>query len=74
MPAFGFPIGGIDKGRAIPEEDLSTSPDCNNVRPYDSQDKRARGGQRPGFDKRYSQQIGGVGAPIVAIIKVTVVD
>ncbi len=74
MAAVGFPISGIDKGRAIPEEDLSTTPDCNNARPYDTIDKRGRGGQRPALDKRYSQQIGGQAAPIVAITQVTVVD
>ncbi len=73
MAAFGFPISGIDKGRAVPEEDLSTTPDCNNVRPYDTLDKRARGGQRPALDKAYSQLIGGQNAPIVAITQVTVV-
>jgi hypothetical protein len=74
MPAFAFPIGGVDKGRAAPEEDLAVSNDMNNTRPYDTIDQKARGGQRPAFVKRYSQQIGGVGAPIVAIVKVTVVN
>jgi hypothetical protein len=74
MPAFAFPIGGVDKGRATPEEDLAVTNDCNNVRPYDTIDNKARGGQRPAFVKRYSQQIGGEDAPIVAITKVTVVD
>ena len=54
MPAFGFPISGIDKGRAVPEEDLATSPDLNNSRPYDSLEKRAQGGQRGGFIKKYT--------------------
>lgn len=72
MAALGFPNGGIDKGRAVPEEDLSTTPDSNNVRPYDTLDKRARGGQRPALDKVYSQLIGGQNAPIVAITQVTV--
>ena len=74
MPAFGFPLSGIDKGRAVPEEDLATSPDLNNVRPYDTLDSRARGGQRPAFVKKYSQQIGGQSAPIVAIVAVTVAN
>ncbi len=74
MATFGFPIGGIDKGRAVPEEDLAVTNDCDNVRPYDTIDKKARGGQRAAFVKRYSQQIGGEVAPIVAITKVTVVN
>lgn len=74
MPAFGFPLSGVDKGRAVPEEDLTTSPDMNNSRPYDTLDKRARGGQRAAFKKKYSQQIGGNDAPVVAVISVTVVN
>jgi hypothetical protein len=74
MPAFAFPIGGVDKGRATPEEDLAVTNDCDNVRPYDTIDQKARGGQRPAMVKRFSQQIGGEAAPIVAITKVTVVN
>jgi hypothetical protein len=74
MATFGFPIGGIDKGRAVPEEDLAVTHDINNCRGYDVLDKKARGGQRPAFVKRYPQQIGGVAAPIIAICKVTVVN
>ena len=69
-----FPFSGIDKGRAASNQSPDTSPDMNNVRVYDVLDNRARGGQRPGLDKRYSQQIGGGTAPIVAICSVTVVD
>ncbi|KKN77437.1 hypothetical protein LCGC14_0359960 [marine sediment metagenome] len=68
-----FPLQGIDKGRATPEQPIATSPDLNNVRPYDTLDNRARGGQRPGLDKLYAQQIGGTEAPIVAMCSVTVV-
>ena len=74
MAALGFPISGIDKGRAVPEEDLSTTPDCNNSRPYETLDKRGRGGQRAPHRKAYSQQIGGQPAPIVAMTQVTVVN
>ena len=69
-----FPFSGIDKGRAASNQSPDTSPDMNNMRVYDVLDNRARGGQRPGLDKRYSQQIGGAAAPIIAICSVTVVD
>ncbi len=69
---LSFPIGGIDKGRATSEQPVLTSPDLNNVRPYDTKDNRIRGGQRPGLDKRYAQQIGGDTFPIVAIVSVGV--
>lgn len=74
MPAFGFPLSGIDKGRAVPEESLATSHDINNSRPYDVLATKARGGQRGAFVKKYSQQIGSQPAPIVAITTVTVVN
>ena len=69
-----FPLQGIDLGRATSEQPIATSPDLNNVRPYDTLGNRARGGQRPGLDKLYSQQIGGTNFPIVAMCSVTVVD
>lgn len=69
-----FPIRGIDKGRATPEQPGQTSPDMKNMRPYDTLDNRARGGQRPAMDKKYADQIGGDAVPIVAICTVTVVD
>jgi hypothetical protein len=74
MAVFGFPIGGIDKGRATAEEDLAVTQEMKNCRVYDVIDNKARGGQRPAFVKRYSQQIGGAATPIVAITKVTVVN
>jgi len=69
-----FPIKGVDKGRATSEQPIATSPDIKNMRPYDTLGNRIRGGQRPGLDKRYDQQIGANAVPIVAICTVTVVD
>lgn len=69
-----FPVKGIFKGRAACEQPQITSPDMNNVRLYDVLGNRARGGQRPGLDKLYSQQIGGNDTPIVAICSITVVS
>ena len=71
---ISFPFEGIDKGRAASQQSPTTSPDMNNMRVYDTLDNRARGGQRPGLDKRYSQQIGGDAVFIVAICSVTTVD
>lgn len=75
MPRAPFPLQGIDKGRATSEQPIATSPDLKNVRPYDTLDNRARGGQRPGLDRLYpDQQIGGATSPIVAMCSVTVID
>ena len=69
-----FPFEGVDKGRACSQQAAATSPDMNNMRVYDTLDNRARGGQRPGLAKAYSEQIGGASYPIVAICSVTVVE
>lgn len=69
-----FPLQGIDKGRATSDQPELTTCDMNNVRPYDTLSNRMRGGQRPGLKKKYTQQIGGVSYPIIAICSVTVVS
>jgi len=74
MPNLPFPMQGKDTGRATSQQPDQTSPSLQNVRPYDTLKNRARGGQRPGLDKLYSQQIGGDTAPIIAMVSVTVVN
>ena len=69
-----FPYKGVHKGRAGCDQPKGTSPDLKNVRPYDTLDKRIRGGQRPGIDKLFSQQIGGAAKPIIDMCTVTVVN
>ena len=72
---IGFPFSGIDKGRAASNQSPDTSPDIKNMRPYDTLDNRARGGQRPGLDKwGNGDQIGGGAFPIVDICSVTTID
>ncbi len=71
---IGFPLQGIDKGRATTEQPVQTSPDMLNVRPFDNDDKRLRGGQRPGLDKwANGDQIGG-GQPVVFMLSVSSVE
>lgn len=69
-----FPLKGKHKGLPVSKQPPDTSPDLNNVRPYDVLDERARGGQRPGLDKLYSERIGYLPFPIVAMCSVTVVS
>ena len=70
-----FPKSGINKGQAAVDQPADTSPDMNNVRPYDTLDNRARGGQRPGLDKwGDGDQIGATDNPVVAMIIVTTVE
>ncbi len=69
---LGFPLKGKFLGIQSSKQPGQTSRDLNNVRPFF--DGRAVGGQRPGKDKVYGQQIGGTEASIVAMCSVTVVD
>ena len=63
-----FPYQGIDKGRVLCEQPEMTSPNMNNIRPFDVLDNRMRGGQRPGLDKwGAGTQIGAAEQPVVAI-------
>lgn len=49
-----FPLRGIDETWAFGRQPEGTSPDAQNVMPYDALDTRARGGQRWGTSKYYS--------------------
>jgi len=71
---LNFPIKGIHKGAAGSAQPEFTSPDMNNVRPFDALERKARGGQRPGLSKLYTQQITDRDAAVVAICSVTTVS
>ena len=68
---LSFPVKGKSVGMPSSKQPQATSRDLNNVRPY--WDGRLVGGQRPGLDKRYAEQIAGVAGPVVAICSVAVV-
>lgn len=69
-----FPLYGKNIGHACAFQPKFTSPLLNNVRPYDVQDGRARGGQRPGLDKwGAGVQVGAAEQPVVAICTVSAV-
>lgn len=67
-----FPLKGLFLGVQSSKQSEQTSRDLNNVRPFFN--GRAVGGQRLGVDKVYSQQIGEISGPVVAMCSVTVVD
>lgn len=66
-----LPLKGINY--SIPEDKAQGqySPYMLNVRPFDTLEKKIRLGKRPGMDKLFAQQLGGI---IVAIDVITVVD
>ena len=68
-----FPFLGLNTGEAVDKQPLYTSGHLNNVRPYDVMEIRKRGGQRPGLDKKYSEQIGTQGFPVVAMTEITMI-
>lgn len=70
----GFPLQGIDKGRATTEQPIQTAPDMLNVRPYDTDDRRLRGGQRSGLNKWGNGSLLGGGQPVVLITVTTSVE
>jgi len=54
-----FPFAGLHEGMAAERQPPTTSPQLSNVRPYDVEEERSRGGQRPALVKAYTTQIGG---------------
>lgn len=54
-----FPIMGLHEGLSTEHQPPTTTPYCKNVRPFDVDEERGRGGQRPGFVKAFTTQIGG---------------
>lgn len=66
-----LPIMGVSEALPLDKEKPTHSPHINNVRPFDTLERRVRIGQRPGQDKKYSALIGGTSAPVVAITAIT---
>ena len=71
---IGIPIGGVDYGLPVDKSSQATSGYMNNVFPRDVLERRLRLGQRPGMDKLYTQQIGAIDNPIVAVCQIITVD
>lgn len=69
-----FPTKGYHKGLGTEKQPANTTPWIQNMRVMDVQDNRFRGGQRPGLQQAYAQQIAEIAAPVVVLIAVTVVD
>jgi len=64
-----YPEKGKYVGSSSSKQPRGTSRDLNNTRPY--HDGRLAGGQRPGLDKKYAEQIAGAALPVVAMCSVT---
>ncbi len=68
---FPFPHKGIDRNYAYSAQPQFTCPSAVNVRPYDTGEKRARGGQRAGTLRRYSTQLSGAANPVRLLASVS---
>ena len=66
-----FPLKGKDENWSVSNQPPMTSPNLMNVRPYDVQANRARGGQRPGLDVLMTWA-DTTGQPILAMAQITV--
>ena len=53
------PLMGLNEGQSTEHQPPMTTPYCKNVRPFDVDEERGRIGQRPGFVKAFTTQIGG---------------
>jgi len=66
MAELPFPFSGLHEGLAAEAQPVATTPYAKNVRPFDVEEERARGWQRPGFVKAYTTQVGGE-HPVIAM-------
>lgn len=64
------PLAGLQENLAFEQKPPYSSPLLLNVRPYDTDEARARMGQRPGIVKYSDTQCGG-DHPIVALCSIT---
>ena len=67
---ISFPFAGLHTGLATEHQPPTTSPNLSNVRPFDVEEGRARGGQRPGLVLAYTTRIGG-DYPVLHISTIT---
>ena len=53
-----FPSRGLDRRSSYENQPPYSTPDCQNVRPFDTIEDRERGGSRPGLLKAYKEELG----------------
>ena len=65
-----FPTKGLDEGLAAEKQPPTTSPVLLNVRPFDVNEERIRGGQRPGSVKAYADRVGD-NRPVIILTQIS---
>lgn len=68
-----FPVGGLVERFGHQQGPVFSTPDCLNVRPYDTLQGRMRGGSRPGLTKAFNDLLGS-GNPVRLLSCVTYVE
>lgn len=66
-----FPFRGLHQGLAAEKQPPMTTPHAKNIRAFDVEEEKSRGGQRPGLVKAYTTQIGGA-HPVLKIVTIAV--
>ena len=66
-----FPVGGVNRRMAFQSQPPYTTPDAINVRSYDAETGRARGGSRPGLGRLFGNPAGGTSAGTVKAVTLT---
>lgn len=64
-----FPVMGLHEGGPYEKQPPGTTPACRNVRPFDVDKSRIRGGQRPALVKAFSTRVVG-DHPIVGMVQI----
>ena len=64
-----FPVNGLHEGVAAEDQPPLTTPSCRNVRPFDVEKDKYRGGQRPAIVLAYSTQVAG-DHPIIGMCQI----
>lgn len=70
MPRVPFPADGLVEASAAQDQIVGTSFQLQNVRPFDVDAERIRGGQRPGTVLAYTTRIVGDN-PIINMLSVS---
>ena len=66
-----FSVDGLFEGASTERQPPRTSPSLINVRPFDVEDERIRGGQRPGLTKAFTTRVGG-DHPVIGMCQIAV--
>ena len=71
---FNIPIKGFSESLTPDKQPGLTTGYMDNIFPRGTLERKLRLTQRPGLDKVFSQQVGGIDTPIIFMFSITTVD